>query len=715
MKSLSPATPFYWLDSVAGWRGTWTGMEQNADTGSLSLDALPSLLRQIFVLPDDLTPCVQTDAVACPIALTADPCHGVFLADAATASIFRGDVTKRAIAQIASLPAPAGGSGSLKPQGIALLSDGSIAVLDRAAHRVLVYSPDPGALLAGVTFSSAVDPVSVAAGSHSNILVLDAAGKQVLAFDREGNPEAAPAIPPLNAPSVIATSRNAVAVLDGSNIALVPEVGVAISIALPQGYRYEALTFDEDGSIYVGATPVKGAEGSILRVAFDETGQPVIVGFGALGVEGRAIALTNLAGHGLIAILYNAVARTSSIWLVDRKGASASSGVFTSELLDSRIDRCSWHRIVCEGSIPAGTVITLQTLTVANPNNLNWDTASQPLTIAGTASLSVTDPDYLVQSGPNRYLAFRLVLTSSVPQSPIITGIRVEFPRTSYLQYLPAVLQEDPESRFFLERFLSLFQTYNDGQDDRIDNFSRLFSATSAPEAYLGWLAAVVGQPMDPSWAVSKRRRMLQNLFHYDPATDLVTGRYPARGTVKQVRQDVLDYSGVDSVEILEHFRLRSWLSDTGLPLDGTAHLWSASIYRRLQVAVYSQLGYFRLLDQPEPALEPLAWGANTFSVFFHADTYTWKTTRDKVARAVNAAKPAHTKAQLCAVLPRMRVEYQATVGVDTVLGEPDEMVLGQIATLDYDAVLAQPAAYRSMDADGAAIAPRAGLTTTLL
>ena len=714
MTSLSPSTPFYWLDSVAGWRGTWTGMEQDAATGALSLDALPALLRQIFTPAVDPTPCVHTDTIACPVALVADPCHGVFLADAATGSIFRGDVAKKSLEQIAFLPFPADGGKSLKAQGVALLSDGSIAVLDRQARRLLVYSPELFALLAVVTLDASADPVALAAGSRSRILVLDAAGKQVLVFTREGEPQAALAMPPLGAPSALAASDTSIAILDGNSIALLPASGMATSIALPPGYRYQALTFDEDGSIYVGATPLKGAEGSILRVAFDN-GQPVIAGLGALGVEGRVVALTNLAGQGLIAILYNAIARTSSIWLVDRRGASASLGVFTSEPLDSRIDRCSWHRLVCEGSIPAGTSITLKTLTAANIDDLNWNNALQPLTISGTAALPVTDPDYLVQSSPNRYLAFRLELRSSVPQSPVLTGIRVEFPRASYLQYLPAVLQEDPESRFFLERFLSLFQTYNDGQDDRIDNLSRLFSATSVPEADLGWLAAVVGQPMDPTWSTTKRREMLQNLFHYNPTTDLVTGRYPSRGTVGQVRQDVLDHAGIDSVEILEHFRLRSWLSNTGLPLDGTAHLWSASIYRRLQVAVYSQLGYFRLLDQPEPALEPLAWGANTFSVFFHADTYTWKTTRDKVARAVDAAKPAHTQARLCPVLPRMRVECQATVGVDTVLGEPDEMVLGQLATLDYDAVLARPATFRSTVADGAAIAPRTGLTTTLL
>ena len=121
------------------------------------------------------------------------------------------------------------------------------------------------------------------------------------------------------------------------------------------------------------------------------------------------------------------------------------------------------------------------------------------------------------------------------------------------------------------------------------------------------------------------------------------------------------------------------------------------------------------MLDQPEPALEPLAWGAHKFSVFFRADAHTLASTRDKVALAVETAKPAHTQAVLCPVLPRFRVEYQSTVGIDTVLGEVDEMILGTLGTLDYDAVLAKPAGIKSLAAQRIEMTPRAEITTTLL
>jgi hypothetical protein len=69
----------------------------------------------------------------------------------------------------------------------------------------------------------------------------------------------------------------------------------------------------------------------------------------------------------------------------------------------------------------------------------------------------------------------------------------------------------------------------------------------------------------------------------------------------------------------------------------------------------------------------------------------------------------------LCPVLPRFRVEYQSTIGIDTVLAGVDEMILGTLGTLDYDAVLAKPAGIRSPAAQGMETAPRAEITTTLL
>ena len=86
--------------------------------------------------------------------------------------------------------------------------------------------------------------------------------------------------------------------------------------------------------------------------------------------------------------------------------------------------------------------------------------------------------------------------------------------------------------------------------------------------------------------------------------------------------------------------------------------------------------------------MQPLAWGANEFSVFFNCEPYQIKETRKGVAEVVEREKPAYTKANYCPVLPRMQVGVQATLGVDTRVGAFTPLLLGTTGTLGYDAIL---------------------------
>ena len=199
------------------------------------------------------------------------------------------------------------------------------------------------------------------------------------------------------------------------------------------------------------------------------------------------------------------------------------------------------------------------------------------------------------------------------------------------------------------------------------------------------------------------------------PVVDPLDGDYPQRGTRSGLEQSIRDYANVDDIGIVEHFQLRGWLrGGTERQLCADA-LWSRDIYQRLQVDAYSRLGYFRLVNQPEPALEPFDWGAHRFSVFFRAHPYTVDDTRRRVRQIVERDKPAHTEAVYCPVFSRFRVEYQATVGVDTALADVDEMVLDQVATLDYDAVLGGGRRTPAGPLAAAAALPAVALSTALL
>ena len=299
--------------------------------------------------------------------------------------------------------------------------------------------------------------------------------------------------------------------------------------------------------------------------------------------------------------------------------------------------------------------------------------------------------------------------------------MKVFFPRRGYLQYLPAVFQEDEESRLFLDRFLSLFQTEFDRFDERIDRIWQLFDPASTPERHFNWLAGWLALIIQPEWSPEKKRQMLKDAFK----------SYLLRGTGPGIERAIQDYADVHFAKIVEHYKLRRWpalysepersgpRSQPALPasarLDGSLRLWSRNFYHRLQITSHSQIGDFLLTGQPEPLIEPLAWGAHRFTVFFPASPYCVPETAQRIERVVEREKPAHTEATLCPVLPRMRVGVQASVGINSVVGGVSHLVLNHLATLNYDTILACSAEERQLRALKAVVRPRAGVSAKLL
>jgi hypothetical protein len=62
----------------------------------------------------------------------------------------------------------------------------------------------------------------------------------------------------------------------------------------------------------------------------------------------------------------------------------------------------------------------------------------------------------------------------------------------------------------------------------------------------------------------------------------------------------------------------------------------------------------------------------------------------DRVRRVVEREKPAHTTYHVCVIEPRMRVGFQARLGIDTIVGALPDFVLGEAAQLGVDMQLGQ-------------------------
>ncbi|HZH31989.1 MAG TPA: hypothetical protein VEY11_14580 [Pyrinomonadaceae bacterium] len=404
----------------------------------------------------------------------------------------------------------------------------------------------------------------------------------------------------------------------------------------------------------------------------------------------------------------------------------ATEGEWTSDALDSKIYRCQWHRIELElGELPAGTRVEVRTYTDAAPltsaevgarHEKLWSkgyVATGQLTrprnsspAKGRGAARETRPDdasaqgagtheFLVQSHEGQYLWFKVLLTGDGYATPAVRSVRIHYPRDSYVGYLPAVYSSDDESRRFLERFLSIFQTEWDSLEGRIRDIPALFDPQAVPEGkFLEWLASWFALPLEGSWNGEQKRRLLAAATEIYFGSWKVTGerdecldeadpgRAARRGTREGLRRFLQIYlhniTNLSPAEqggyphIVESFRERQRLllgMDDLAALGASAPLWSPSAVGRLHLGVFAREGEARLVSTGDPERDLFHEYAHRFRVFVPASWVRTKTDEEMLRRALNGEKPAHTSFDLCLVEPRLRVGLQATVGVDTVVG----------------------------------------------
>lgn len=364
----------------------------------------------------------------------------------------------------------------------------------------------------------------------------------------------------------------------------------------------------------------------------------------------------------------------------------ALSGMWVSAALDSRIHRCQWHRIELELlALPPGTQVVVRTYTalrgdtdVSKLPDDRWSTpyvVDAPAQQGDPAAQPELNHDFLVQSREGQYLWLRVELNGDGYTTPAVGRIRVHYPRESYLRYLPAIFAADDESRWFLERFLAVFQIEWDQLERTIDELAGSFDPRAVPEGkQLAYLASWLALPLETDWNAAQQRRLLSAA----PAI------YARRGTLAGLRDFVrvyLENMGAGAAAhcpepwyplILEGFRERRRLI-LGGQVDATlgtgAPLWGPGQVGRLQLGVFAQEGEVRLISRGDPAIDLFTEYAHRFRVFVPASWVRSAGDERMLRRAIEAEKPAHTTYDLCLVEPRLRVGLQSTVGIDTLIG----------------------------------------------
>jgi phage tail-like protein len=357
------------------------------------------------------------------------------------------------------------------------------------------------------------------------------------------------------------------------------------------------------------------------------------------------------------------------------------AGTYLSEPLDSGIPGCRWHRVRLDAAIPAGTAVQVAvataTLAGAAPDAGDWFEAGPDVT-----DITITAP-------PGRYAHLRLQLSGDGFASPAVHQVRLDMPRHTSLDELPAVYSDDLDARDFSERFLSLFDAQLEELDEVIARRDALLDPDALPDDALGWLAGLLGLGFESEMTVAQRRALIA------AAPDL----YHRRGTPSGLADILRTALGIDA-SVEELAPMRPWGAV------GAVHLGQVRLFGRSRARTRlgsSTLGTASLISRGSPDDDARLWGASRIVVTIPAGSPL-----ELVQRVVRSQTPAHVVATVRMRAPGF-VLTDLRVGIDTLLSDPPPAVVGRLR-LGRGGVLARGHACGSLAIVGA---PLLALPTT--
>jgi phage tail-like protein len=338
--------------------------------------------------------------------------------------------------------------------------------------------------------------------------------------------------------------------------------------------------------------------------------------------------------------------------------AYQSSGSFLTAPLNSGIPRCRWHRVRVDADVPPQTSVEISVYTTESkdPDEIISDRDWQSSPACST--------DFLVDQPAGQFLRLKLTLKGNGVSTPVVRGVRLDFPRSTSLEYLPPIYREDPDAADFTERFLSIFDASISEMDDVISSYPLLLDTESTPAAALPWVAGFMGLTLDPSWPPDLQRRILK----------AVPDLYRRRGTVAGL---------ADAIQLV--FNVRPTIKESTRPWatlgkKGTARLGHFRLFgkasSRFRIGS-SRLGMAPIHSYGTAESDSVASGAFRFQVMVPVTPQTDGSNRKKVQALIENLKPAHTLADVRFGERNRTLGTGMALGIDTELKALPAPILG--------------------------------------
>jgi phage tail-like protein len=298
---------------------------------------------------------------------------------------------------------------------------------------------------------------------------------------------------------------------------------------------------------------------------------------------------------------------------------------------------------------------------------------------AAWRSAPVDEPAWLTGLEPARYLWVGGRLTSGDAGGPVVRGLRVDFDREGWLRWLPAIYAL--ESSPFLAPALALLEDGLAEQEAHIDALPRLFDPHAAPADALPWLAGWLGWDLEEVLGEDAQRALIARAFE-------LQGR---RGTADGLRELVRIVLDADAAVTEPAARMRLWqLGAESGPL-GWGTMLAAAEPDGAILGTTAELDHSHLQRDEDFGAPVFAATAHRFCVRVYGSDLGSPGARATLERLVERERPAEADAHVCVLEPRLRVGFQATVGVDAIVGcEPEPMRLGEGGPLGAGAALTE-------------------------
>ncbi len=248
---------------------------------------------------------------------------------------------------------------------------------------------------------------------------------------------------------------------------------------------------------------------------------------------------------------------------------NGENGIYISGAFDSEQDETVWHRLRIDMEIPSGAIVNIRIYASDNfkammpsgeggkrveidineyitNKNIDINRKIDMLDYIG-AEKYVNLDDLLMFNFKGRYLWICLEIINYEKERVKIKSVKIEFPRVSFVDYLPEIYREGEKEDSFLARYLGIFQSIYVDLEDRIDNTPINFDAERTSQDFLNWIADWLSVKNTSIWGEKKLRVLIKEAVSI----------YKMKGTKASISKIVKEYTGIEPI-IVEQFDIKN-------------------------------------------------------------------------------------------------------------------------------------------------------------